>query len=50
MILQCVNTSEASVTELALDTRPVGVVNLKVTLKTVGTVKCFTTDGAVVSV
>ena len=50
MIFQCVNTSEAAITELALDSGTVGVVDLNVALETVGTVKRLTADSAVVSV
>ena len=50
MILQCINSGEASITELTLDARSVGVVDLKVTLKTVRTIKCLQADSAIVSV
>ena len=50
MILQSIDACEASITELALDTRSVGVVDLKVTLETVWTVKRLSTDVTIVSV
>ena len=46
-VLQRVDTGEAAITKLA---GAVGVVDLKVTLETVGTVKRLTADCAVVSV
>ena len=39
VILQCINSSETSITELTLDTRSVWVVDLKMTLETVRPVK-----------
>ena len=50
MVLQRVDTGEAAITKLALDAGAVGVVDLKVALETVGTVKRLTADRAVVSV
>ena len=50
MVLQRVDTGEAAITKLALDAGTVGVVDLKVALETVGTVKRLTADCAIVSV
>ena len=50
MIFQRIDTGEAAIAELALDSGTVWVVDLKVTLKTIGTVKRLGADCAVVSV
>lgn len=46
VILQSVETSEGPITNLAADTRPVGIMNLHVSLETVGPIKHLIADGA----